>query len=75
MGTTERKIRSLAASGVSACVGIDLAGVEHRETGIAVLVEGRLVLLTSAASAPAGGETIPLPNSQSTVLYLQATSG
>ena len=33
-----------------ACVGIDLAGVEHRETGVAVIREGRLVLLTSAGS-------------------------
>lgn len=33
-----------------ACVGIDLAGVEHRETGVAVLREGRLVKLTSAGS-------------------------
>lgn len=35
---------------IPACVGVDLAGVEHRETGVAVLREGRLVLLTSAAS-------------------------
>lgn len=32
----------------AACVGIDLAGVPHRETGVAVLREGRLDLLTSA---------------------------
>jgi predicted nuclease with RNAse H fold len=31
-------------------VGIDLAGVEHRETGIALLGDGRLELLTSAGS-------------------------
>lgn len=31
-----------------ACVGIDLAGVPHRETGIAVLRDGRLELLTTA---------------------------
>src|SRR4051794_32717666 len=30
------------------CVGIDLAGVPHRETGVAVLRCGRLELLTSA---------------------------
>jgi uncharacterized protein len=30
------------------CVGIDLAGVAHRETGVAVLRCGRLELLTSA---------------------------
>ncbi len=30
------------------CVGIDLAGVPHRETGVAVLRAGRLELLTSA---------------------------
>ncbi len=29
------------------CVGIDLAGVEHRETGVALLRDGRLELLTS----------------------------
>ena len=32
------------------CVGIDLAGVAHRETGVAVLRGGRLVLLTSAGA-------------------------
>src|SRR5690242_534770 len=32
------------------CLGIDLAGVEHRETGIAVLRAGRLELLEKAAS-------------------------
>lgn len=31
------------------CVGIDLAGVEHCETGVAILRGGRLELLTSAA--------------------------
>ncbi|HEY2158637.1 MAG TPA: DUF429 domain-containing protein [Isosphaeraceae bacterium] len=30
------------------CVGIDLAGVPHRETGVAILRNGRLELLTSA---------------------------
>jgi predicted nuclease with RNAse H fold len=30
------------------CVGIDLAGVERNETGVAVLRDGRLVLLTTA---------------------------
>ena len=30
------------------CVGIDLAGVPHRETGVAVLRSGRLELLTTA---------------------------
>ena len=30
------------------CVGIDLAGVPHRETGVAILTRGRLELLTSA---------------------------
>ncbi|HEX8199550.1 MAG TPA: DUF429 domain-containing protein [Isosphaeraceae bacterium] len=33
-----------------ACVGIDLAGVEHRETGVAVLRDGRLERLTSAGT-------------------------
>ena len=32
------------------CVGIDLAGVPHRETGVAVLRSGRLELLTSVGS-------------------------
>jgi len=40
----------LSASTVDVCIGIDLAGVEHRETGIAVLRDGHLVLLTSAGS-------------------------
>ena len=48
--TLERKIRSLARSRRPACVGIDLAGVEHRETGVAVLVDGRLALLTTAGT-------------------------
>jgi predicted nuclease with RNAse H fold len=30
------------------CVGIDLAGVPHRETGVAILNAGRLELLTAA---------------------------
>jgi predicted nuclease with RNAse H fold len=46
--TRERTIRALAIAGRPACVGIDLAGVEHRETGVAVLIDGRLELLTSA---------------------------
>ncbi len=33
-----------------ACVGIDLAGVEHRESGVAVIRDGRLIRLTSAGS-------------------------
>ena len=33
-----------------ACVGIDLAGVAHRETGVAVLRDSRLELLTSAGT-------------------------
>ena len=46
------------------CVGIDLAGVPHRETGVAVLRSGRLELLTSAGpdavaiSADSVGKTI-----------------
>jgi predicted nuclease with RNAse H fold len=46
----DRKIRSLAADGRPACVGIDLAGVEYRETGVAVIRDGRLELLTSAGA-------------------------
>jgi predicted nuclease with RNAse H fold len=45
-----RKIAALAASRLPSCVGIDLAGVEHRETGVAVLRDGRLELLTSAGT-------------------------
>lgn len=50
MTTTERKIRELAASKAPTCVGIDLAGVEHRETGVAVMRDGRLELLVSAGT-------------------------
>lgn len=32
------------------CLGVDLAGVEHRETGIALLRDGRLELLATAAT-------------------------
>jgi uncharacterized protein len=38
------------AIGSAPCLGIDLAGVERRETGIALLVDGRLELLTSAST-------------------------
>jgi uncharacterized protein len=41
-----RRRRRPRAPGV--CVGIDLAGVAHRETGVAVLRKGHLELLTSA---------------------------
>src|ERR1700689_4523829 len=34
------------------CVGIDLAGGEYRETGVAILRGGRLELLTKAADGP-----------------------
>lgn len=40
----------LPASRPTICAGIDLAGVEHRETGMAVLRDGRLELLTSAGA-------------------------
>ena len=36
------------APSAAVCVGIDLAGLEHRETGVAVLRDGRLELLTRA---------------------------
>ena len=42
------KTRRIRAPGV--CVGIDLAGVEHRETGVAILRDGRLERLTSAGT-------------------------
>lgn len=47
---TGRKYRRLARLGGPYCVGIDLAGVEHRETGIAVLGGGRLELLAAAGA-------------------------
>ena len=40
----------LPAVSADTCLGIDLAGVEHRETGIALLRHRRLELLTSAAT-------------------------
>lgn len=40
----------LARLGGPACLGIDLAGVEHRETGIAIIRDGRLELLDTAGS-------------------------
>ena len=42
--------KASASSDRPACVGIDLAGVEHRETGVAILRGGRLERLTSAGS-------------------------
>src|SRR3954454_12573467 len=44
----ERKVRAIRAAARPSCVGIDLAGVAHRETGVAVLRAGRLELLTTA---------------------------
>jgi uncharacterized protein len=40
----------LALARPGACVGIDLAGLPHRETGVAVLRGGHLELLTTAGS-------------------------
>lgn len=40
--------RGLIAPPSDVCIGIDLAGVEHRETGVAVLSGGWLTFLTSA---------------------------
>jgi predicted nuclease with RNAse H fold len=48
-GARERKVRALRVEARPSCVGIDLAGVPHRETGVAVLRDGRLELLTSAS--------------------------
>lgn len=45
-----RPLYRVAAPPPEVCVGIDLAGVEHRETGIAVLRGGRLEQLTSAGT-------------------------
>ena len=39
-----------ARSRPALCVGLDLAGVEHRETGVAILRDGRLERLTTAAT-------------------------
>jgi uncharacterized protein len=38
----------LPPAGPSVCIGIDLAGVPHRETGVAVLRDGRLERLVAA---------------------------
>src|SRR5438105_2109924 len=46
----ERRTKRLAPARPAVCVGIDLAGVEHRETGVAVLRDGRLERLTSVGS-------------------------
>jgi predicted nuclease with RNAse H fold len=43
-------LRGLIAGPSDICVGIDLAGVERRETGIALFSGGWLALLTSAGS-------------------------
>ncbi len=48
--STRRKFRRLARLGGTFCVGIDLAGVEHRETGIAITRDGRLELLAAAGT-------------------------
>ncbi len=51
MASTRRvRFEALRERGRAACVGIDLAGVEHRETGVAVLVDGRLELLATAGT-------------------------
>jgi len=49
-GTIGVRPRRKKAEVRPACVGIDLAGVEYRETGVAVFREGRLERLTSAHS-------------------------
>ncbi len=48
--TRQGRKKASAASDRPACVGIDLAGVEYRETGVAILRDGRLERLTSAGS-------------------------
>src|SRR4051794_24053552 len=42
--------RDLIAAPSELCIGIDLAGVERNETGIALLSDGWLALLTSVGS-------------------------
>ena len=49
-GRTKARASKRVPADRPACVGIDLAGVEYRETGVAVLRDGRLERLTSAGS-------------------------
>jgi 16S rRNA (guanine527-N7)-methyltransferase len=55
---------------------VALRAVDNMETALPVAIAritpgGQLTLLTTAADAPSDGRCIPLPNSQSGVLYLQ----
>ena len=57
----------LALPRPGACVGIDLAGLPHRETGIAVLRAGRLELLTMAGDDDAIMAFVALAGANGTV--------
>jgi 16S rRNA (guanine527-N7)-methyltransferase len=55
---------------------VALRAVDNMETALPAAIaritpDGQLILLTTAAEAPSDGRSIPLPNSQSGVLYLQ----
>jgi len=57
---------------------VALRAVDNMETALPAAIAritpgGQLTLLTTAADAPADGRSIPLPNSQSGVLYLRTT--
>src|SRR5271170_3315359 len=54
---------------------VTLRAVDNMESALLAAGErivpgGQLVLLTTTAQTPSGGQTIPIPNSQSGVLYL-----
>src|SRR5262245_33938397 len=50
MANAKGRTTRAKAAGRSRCVGIDLAGVEYRETGVAILRGGRLELLKTAGA-------------------------
>jgi 16S rRNA (guanine527-N7)-methyltransferase len=59
---------------------VALRAVDNMETALPAAIAritpgGQLILLTTAADAPSDGRSIPLPNSQSGVLYLQTILG
>jgi 16S rRNA (guanine527-N7)-methyltransferase len=59
---------------------VALRAVDNMETALPAAITritpgGQLALLTTAADAPSDGRSIPLPNSQSGVLYLQTILG
>jgi 16S rRNA (guanine527-N7)-methyltransferase len=59
---------------------VALRAVDNMDTALPAAIAritpgGQLILLTTAADAPSDGRSIPLPNSQSGVLYLQTILG